>query len=130
MNLPTEYKNSIFHLIGLKSIKNEHREKKFHASIKNRYPQLKYNNIEINDTHKTELYIFDKCLFEEFSRVTDRISSHHSNTTSIFYSLIEKSISSNVSENILERIMDIRMKELELKKIQAEIELQKIKQKL
>lgn len=126
-NLPTEYDKSEFHLIGIKCIKNEHREKKFHSSIKHRYPQLKYEGVEINDTRKTELYIFDKCLFEEFNKVTDRLSTHTSDTNTMFYALIEKSINAGVSNDILKLIIETHSKELEVKKLQTELELQKLK---
>ena len=71
-SLSKEYAGSYFLLIGIKGIKNEQREKEFHDLIKSRYSQLVYNDIKIGRTQKTELYIFEKCLYEEFSYIKDK----------------------------------------------------------
>ena len=125
-SLPTEYEGSIFHLIGVKRIKDEHKEKKFHSLIKHRYPQLQYNGIELNDTRKTELYIFDKCLLEEFNDIKDE--QHHTSHESIpLHELIEKSVKLGLVGDVLKAVIDAYAKEMELKKVRAELELQKLK---
>jgi hypothetical protein len=60
-SLVSEFEGSNFHLVGLKRIRNVSDEQSFHSMLKCRYPQL------ISSSHKEELYIFDKCLWEEFS---------------------------------------------------------------
>lgn len=70
-SLTDEYEGSKFHLIGIKRIRNVSDEKDFHSMIKHRYKQLVYNDITIKSTHKDELYIFDKCLWEEFCALVE-----------------------------------------------------------
>jgi hypothetical protein len=69
--LSNEYGGTNFHLIGLKKIKNISDEENFHYMLKHRYPQLMYNGAIVKSVHKEELYIFDKCLWEEFSLLVD-----------------------------------------------------------
>lgn len=65
-SLVNEYDGTMFHLIGVKRIRNVSDEENFHSLLKQRYSQLVYNDITIKTTHKDELYIFDKCIWEEF----------------------------------------------------------------
>ena len=125
-SLPTEYEGSIFHLIGVKRIKDEHKEKKFHSLIKHRYPQLQYNGIELNDTRKTELYIFDKCLFEEFNNISNN-HHHTSSSEDTFYAFMEKSMEMNVSNDVLKMLVESHTKKLEIERLKAKIELHKLK---
>lgn len=70
-SLEDEYMGIKFHLIGLKKIRNVSDEEIFHAMLKKRYSQLVYNEVTIKTTHKEELYVFDKCLWEEFNMLPE-----------------------------------------------------------
>jgi hypothetical protein len=64
-SLRCEYNCGIY-LIGIKYIKNEQDEKKFHESVKLTMPNLIYP-MQIGNNTKDEVYIFDKQLFQAFN---------------------------------------------------------------
>jgi hypothetical protein len=64
-SLVNEYKCKIF-LVGLKMINRQKDERKFHDSLKRKYPHCIFP-YTINGKEKTELYKLDPCLINEFN---------------------------------------------------------------
>ena len=72
-SLKSEYKCKCY-LLALKRIENENNEKEFHDLLKMKYSDLVVNT-KIGNMDKTELYVFDKNLYEEFLSYEDKIKS-------------------------------------------------------
>jgi hypothetical protein len=69
--LSNEYKTTIY-MLCLKTITKEQDEKEFHKIIRTKYPEL-IVNIKINNTEKTEIYIFDMELYKVFLTYSDKV---------------------------------------------------------
>jgi hypothetical protein len=63
---------------GLRTIKNEQFEKKFHASIKS---TKKYLNvvITVNNKDRHEIYLFDEHLYDEYSKISEYNNKYNPN---------------------------------------------------
>ena len=123
--LEAEYKCKM-HLIGCKVISGESYEKKFHANLVKRHPEL-HCPIMIDGTKKNELYALDKKLIDEFNEVPDIEGVNSINSEAI-------DVSKNSAENLKYQI-ELKDKEIELEKIKMdkidkEIELLKLQLKL
>ncbi len=70
-SLEYEYKCK-FYLLGMKTIKKEQDEKKFHQQIKKKFPEFVVN-LRINNHDKDETYVFDKSLYETFLKFPDMV---------------------------------------------------------
>ena len=69
--LSNEYKTTIY-MLCLKTITKEQDEKEFHKIIRTKYPEL-IVNIKINNTEKTEIYIFDIEIYKLFLTYPDKV---------------------------------------------------------
>lgn len=69
-SLKKEFKCDRIYLLGLKIIKAEAREKKFHAMLKTMYPELCFP-ITINGKNKEEEYCLSEILLKEFFKVKE-----------------------------------------------------------
>jgi prophage antirepressor-like protein len=116
-SLVSEYHGSKFHLIGLKKIRNISDEENFHSMLKSRYSQLVYNDL----TRKDELYVFDKCIWEEFTAVQE----FHSVDTPIQTSSI--SVLNGILEEYKNGNIDIETMKIMLNVLQNCVELEKTK---
>ena len=76
-SLRYEYDCKIY-MIGFKTIHSENDEKEFHKTLKKLYPELVLN-CKIKDIEKTELYIFDKKLYETYLLFQDKVILNHVN---------------------------------------------------
>jgi len=70
-SLKNEYKCKCY-LIALKTIVNIKDELEFHKLLRTMYPELIVNS-KINDTDKTELYVFDSNLYSTFLSYKDKV---------------------------------------------------------
>lgn len=129
--LENEYEGADFHLIGIKRIKNEQQEQVFHALLKSRYSQLVYNGIEIRKIQKEEIYIFDDCLWNEFNTIIEETVLFNTRDISqIMTTARNLYLSTSAIQSICDAYKataETKRLELEIKKIQLEIELEKLR---
>jgi len=112
--LSSEYEGTNFHLIGLKKIKNISDEENFHFMLKHRYPQLVHNGVMIKSVHKEELYIFDKCLWEEFSLLVDY---HHTEKILSMGEIINEYKIGTIDQETMKMMLRITESNIELEKM-------------
>lgn len=112
--LVTEYEGTQFHLIGLKKIKNISDEESFHSMLKHRYSQLIYHDAVVKLVQKDELYIFDKCLWEEFSLLPD---FHNNERTLSMSEIINEYKIGTINEEMMKLMLKIMESDIELEKI-------------
>ena len=110
-SLTDEYEGSKFHLIGIKRIRNVSDEKDFHSMIKHRYKQLVCNDITIKSTHKDELYMFDKCLWEEFNAL---VEYHDTKKTMSINDIMDKYENGIIDDRTMHSLLRILEKNIEL----------------
>jgi hypothetical protein len=129
--LESEYEGADFHLIGIKRIKNEQQEQVFHSLLKSRYTQLVYNDVEIRKIQKEEIYIFDKCLWDEFNTIVEEpLTSHVSDINQLIFNAHNIGLTNETIQTICEtKKLECETKrlEMEIKKIQLEIELERLR---
>lgn len=118
--LENEYVGTQFHLIGLKKIRNVSDEENFHSTLKHRYSQLIYNNITINKSHKNELYIFDKCLWEEFTLLPE---FHNVDRMMLITEIVHEYTNGKMNEEMMKLILNTINNQIELEKMQCDVNL-------